>query len=584
MSCRHSPRIHPLRLAAAALAFPLAGCGTAAVDEPSTETQSARISQSTLKADQWAALLSGDAQLTALEKAQKQPWLVAGSVVAADGGTFIWAEYAQDALVPRDQVAAVMRQCPKAAAGETPTCVYFKGQYTATGVTVTTAAGVPVQALPVAPPTAWEWTGTTNLDADNTTLVAALSSESDFIVDPDVVGRAWSAVHSNKRRLVVVSPYGRQVGVDLTPIAAAVGPGLFDSVETIEFVRRSDLESLLPSLTIADTFVWVGAGVQPRVSKTAAPLAPKGMNVSRGVAGDEVYYGKIAKNLLDMPPFGGPGLIILAGQNAVLAEANPGKDTLAGVWHDGFSRTVVGIQMRKEDALIGNTYVTLPLNDVIAATGDLLGGLSQGKSLESAMADQPARGGLTWTSPMGLENRKLWRWPKPAATFWSQKPGTGTLTLRFSLVPQCKAKVAQCDIAGWQAVTKIIQTENKPVTVVCSNPSFVGPYFTCAGGDSQPPGTKFDVSGVVQGTNKGDRILFVADADDAGPMAGALVLGNGVIQDTSDVSGGSSSYKFDGTGAVSTYIDSNGYCCTSLNPIQLIGNTASDLSVLKLQN
>ena len=549
--------------------------GCAGTPAATTPAAAARTAQATLTPDAWSALLAADTKLQALDKAQTQPFQVAGQVTDAAGSTLTWVEYAADPMGPRTQISALIRHCLQADAGATPSCTYYQGQYTTTGVALKSDAGTPVDTLPIAPPSAWEWSNQSNLDGDASTIVAGLSGDEKFYVVPDTVQRALAAVQSNKRRLVVVSPYGKQVGVSLDPIVqAATQLGAFDAVESIEFVRRGDVEALLPSLTMADTFIWVGAGVQQKLSKSAALLPSKGMNVSRGIAGDELYFGKLGRHLLDMPPYGGPGLIVLAGQNTV-PDAQPDKDTLPYVWHDGFARTVVGMQFKADG--------TAALSDVIGASADLVAALGKGQDLGAALTSA-SRGALQWTSPMGPENRKSWHWPASTTSFWAHTPAGGSLTLRLSLVPQCQTGLSSCGPDNWVSPGKITKTDNWAAIIACSNPTFVGPYFTCLGGDSQPPGTKFDIMGVLHGTAKGDHLMFMAQADDAGPLAGALVLGNGEFAGSPEVAGGSTTYKFQGSAAVSPYTDKNGYCCTSLNPIQLIGDDTSQLSVLKLAN
>lgn len=565
-------------------------CSTHPTDSAATTsvTTSLRASQGPLTAEQWQELVTADSTLAALEKTQTQPWQVAGTIVDASGTTLVWAEYAQDPAVAREQIAAVMRTCPPAdASGTPPVCQYFKGQYTATGVTLTTDSGQPVTNLPIAQPAAWEWTLHANPQQDASTIVAALTGSETGPLDVPTLQAQMEGIQQQKRRFVVISPYGKQVGVDLQPIVeAAKRSGRFDAVESIEFVRRADVETLLPQLSVVDTLVWLGAGVQPKLSKTSTPGQPLGMNVSRGIVGDEVYYGAIAQ-LGDLP-LGGPGLIVLAGQNTVLAGTSPpGKQTLAGAWHEpGGARVVVGLAIAADAQTVGNAYAQATLEQVKTATVALIDALGQGKDLDAAMQGSAnlgaAAGSLTWQSPYGPDHRKTWTWTAPAASFWVQKPSTGKLAIKLSLTPKCKKSQPTCDGPAWQNAKSSVQVTNGSITVLCQNPLVNGPYISCAG-ESQPPGTKFTVNGVLQGSQKGSHFLFVATGDDAGPLAGATVLGDGVIAEESDVGGGTTSYKFNGYSAISAYADSAGNCCWSQPPL-LIGSNSSDLSVLELQH
>ncbi len=576
---RPLPHHAPLAVLVALLSV---ACGSSAAKTTGDDSGlPTRTAQTALTQDAWQALVTADTALAALATAQTQPWQAAGEIVAADGTTLDWAEFAPAVDAPRTQVAAVFRSCPKA--GDTPpVCVRGKGTYTATGVTLTDDGGKPLTLVPVGAPQAWEWETSTNLKNDNTTITAGLTGDS-APLDLTTVQAQFSAIVPQKRRFVLLSAYGKQVGVDGTPITdAATRTGRFDSVETIEFVRQTDVETLLPSLTALDTVVWLGAGVQQKPSKASPPTKAVGMNVTRGIFGDEVYYGTLAAPLLDTPPLGGPGLIVLAGQNTFLGDISD-KQSLAAVWYGPATRPVVGFSLPLGTPGASG-YTHLALGDVIGATVKLIGALGDGQTLDAALTTASAGQAFTLTSPMATDNRKKWTWTAANSSFWPKQPSSGTLTIEITLTPSCVQPVATCDMAGWQAGTKAANIINTSISIVCDNPAFVGPYFTCTGGDSQPPGTKFDVTGVLRGTNAADHLLFFAVGTAGGPLGSAAIAGDGVlVAGGIDKGGGTTTYNFNGQADLSFYTDASGNCCFT-QVAQLVGVSASTYSSLQLHN
>ncbi len=580
---RNAPRRDPVTTCLFVALLACAACGSAATSGASDSGLVTRTSQGPLTQDAWAALLKDDSALSALATAQKSPWLTAGQIVGTDGTTFVWAEFAADASAARQDIATVWRSCPKAEGETKPTCTAGTAAYTATGAKFTDATNKELATLPIAAPQAWEWETSTNLDKDNSTIVAGLSGDA-APLDPLGMLAQFNAILPQKRRFVVLSSYGPQLGVDVSPIVhAAQQTGRFDSVETLEFVRRSDLETLLPSLTALDVVVWVGAGVQQKPSKTSPPTKAVGMNVTRGVVGDETYYGKIAGPLLDAPPLGGPGLVVLAGQNTFLGDVND-KASLAAVWYEPGTRPIVGFSLPL--GLQGpEGFPRIALRDVIASTATLVSTLGEGKSLEDAIVAGSAGRDFTLTSTMASDNRKKWTWSASNASFWDKQPSTGKLLLKMNLTKfgQCVEQLDTCDVDSWKA-GKQASVVNGKIALECANPVFVGPYFSCTGGNTQPPGTKFTVTGVMRGRAADDHLLFIVAGEQGGPLGGAVIIGDGQLtKDGTDIGGGTTTYSFDGMAAFSPFTDASGNCCI-IHPAVLTGDDASDLSTLQLHN
>ena len=179
-----------------------------------------RTAQSALTQDAWQALVDADAALKTLATAQTQAWQTAGQIVAADGRTLVWAEFAPSADAPRTEVSAIFSSCAKAEGATPPSCVRGKASYTATGATFSDEAGKALDAVPMGAPQPWEWETSTNLDNDNSTIVAGLSGDAPP-VNPTQALAQFAAIAQQKRRFIVLSSYGRQMGVDVSDIAGS---------------------------------------------------------------------------------------------------------------------------------------------------------------------------------------------------------------------------------------------------------------------------------------------------------------------------------------------------------------------------
>ena len=589
-----APPWRPLAAVLSALAVACASAPSPATapeaPAPPAAQAAARAAQTALDTAGWQALIAADAELAALAKAMPQPLQAAGTITDVKGGALVWAEFAASAEAPRAAVGVVFRQCAKAEADAAPVCVHGKGAYTAASVALTDAAGKAIETVAVAAPSGWEWTTSTNLDSDHATMAAGLTGDPGPL-DPATLLAQFAAIHPQQRRFVLLSAYGKLVGVDGAPIlGAAKASGRFDSVEAIEFVRKADVDALLPTLTTLDTVVWLGAGVQQKPSPKSPPGKPVGMNVTRGIFGDELYYASTAvKALLDTPPLGGPGLIVLAGQNTFWSESD-NKQSLATAFYEPMIRPIVGFSMALGTPTAGVGYPQIPLAELTAATVRLLTALAADKTLDVAMQEAAATAALpyTLTSPMAADNRKKWKWPQPSPQFWPKPPTTGSLQLWLSLVPKCVKPVETCDLESWTASWKNGQQAsgilNLPLKLQCQNPTVTGPFLRCTGGNTQPPGSRFSVTGALHGTTAGEHLMFFAQTEAGGPMGGALIVADGeMAKDATDVGGGTTTYAFRGQASVSTYTDANGNCCTTAAP-QLTGTSASDLSTLQLRN
>jgi len=526
-------------------------CGTGAepdakpaVVEPAL---SARTKQQLLKPQEWSAVLAAHPSLNALAKATGLPLQAAGVIETADQTTLNWGEYASQPYDDRSAVQTAFVACDAA-----KVCTVGKGSHSATGAALTDAAGAPLAKVSVGSATLLKTVKSDQLIKDNT-VWAALNRNTrvDTSVAKNQLQRlgAW-----NQRRFVLLNAYGPQVGLSATAIRdAAQKTGLYDEVLIVDFVRRADVESLLPSMTPLDTLVWIGATVLDQAGQT-----PVGMTTSRGIFGDELYHKKNLDNLLATPPLGGPGLIVLAGSTSMpLAGSTTSFGSeLALSPH----RPVVGFGGKV-------TWGTLT-----ASVVGLLNALGAGKDLETAMVAASADLPQKLMSNMDKDARLAWKLPVKSSAFWAGKPPTATaLQIYVKVDPLCMKSVDSCDATGFKAASKQANNQVAAESLEAGaakfdcNPTFVGPFFECKA-QNAVTFTDFVLKGVLRGKGVGDRFFFYLEGSPNAQYKDMAVVGEGQIEKV-DSGGGTDTVYFRGVAAASPYYDKDGHCCQAKSPL-----------------
>lgn len=533
------------------LALPLAvlplvlGCedGGAPSEPKAAEPAVLRTKQENLQ--DWAAEVKNSAGLQKVlgELGNVQQQGLAGVIEDASGRRLVWAEYAPKADAPRTEVMGVWQVCDKAGK-----CTAGKANYTATGAELTDSEGKAVTSLAIGAPVLRK-----NLLNHNTTEAATVLAplERSFKVDAVIARNRLELSSYKKRKAVILNAYGPQVGLDATPVRkAAEATGLFDSVEVVDFMRRSDLEAVLPILTPLDVVVWIGAGVQETF--TDKPVKSMGMTVSRGVVGDQLYHKAFLEKLLAAPPLGGPGLVVLAGASSVSPEYALDKNTLSYHLNLAPTRAVVGFGAKVTAA------------EALSQTAALLTELAKGKDLGAAMT---ATG--KWVSPLEKATAAKWKLPGKAAAFWGKPPSKAELTLYVKVDPECTDAATTCDPAGYAegvAKSKVAATKLTAGSAKFEcDLTFAGPYFECAA-DEAVTSTKFALKGVMGGRQAGDRFWLYVEGSTSPLYKDIALIGEGVIAKV-DPYGGGSTLFFDGTAAASPYRDADGNCCVAKMPL-----------------
>lgn len=496
----------------------------------------------------WATEVSKNAALGTVAAAIAQPFQAAGFVTDADGNRLVWAEFAPSPTAARADIAVAWGLCKQ---GNTA-CTAGTASYTPTGAKIVDANGKDVARIGIGLPVLRKAIKFHSPDKDPS-LLAPLTQGNKL--DAASAKAILQTVKPATRRMVILNAYGPQVGCSADSlVAAASKTGLFDSVEVIDFARIDDVVAILPALTPLDAVVWIGAGVQEKF--TDKPEKPLGMTVSRGVFGDTLVHGKTLTAMLDAPPLGGPGLIVLAGSNTLATGYFSDKSTLGDALDGQPSRAVVGFGGK------------VTPDQALGAAATLLIKLAAGVDLEAALAAT----GQPVLSPMDKAARSKWLWAPKKAAFWGGKPPSkAAMTLHVSMDPPvCADPIDPCDLTSWKDAVVQNKVPSDKVTAsqasfICNGLKFDGPFFSCQAKDDNSK-ADFTLQGVMRGHAIGDRFWVTAHGSANMKYRQMLVIGEGTIA-SSDAGGGKTSLPFKGIAAASPYIDQDGNCCAVGSPM-----------------
>lgn len=466
----------------------------------------------------------------------------AGVLTDAKNRRLVWGEFAPSANPHRLDARTVFAVCPASGGG----CQYGTATATDSGVALKGADGSAIDSIEFGAPVLRKVLKSHNVDKDPTLLAPLTQS---YTIDANLARDTLAQVKFGTRRLVILSAFGPQVGVTTSDIEqTGKQSGRFDSVESIHFARRSDLERVLPTLTALDVVVVLAPGVyEAFTNKGPRPL---GVALSRGVFGDELISGKTVSKLLPAPPLGGPGLIVLAGSQTASAEYDGDNTTLISVLNEGPSRPVVGVTGMVSVA--SAKAFSRKLIDLLAAN----------KALDVALKSA----GVAAHSPLPAKDQAKWHLPSASAQFWGNTPPkTASLKLHFlPSPPTCTDAATSCDVGGYLAgvnKSKVPATSIDAVhaTFECE-PTIQGPFVSCST-------DAFQLKGVFSGRAQGDRLWVWVDGTASDRVRNLTAVGISTI-DAVDAAGGSQTVRFSGLAAASPYESGeDGWCCTAGTPM-----------------
>ncbi|HAN30165.1 MAG TPA: hypothetical protein DCQ06_01075, partial [Myxococcales bacterium] len=528
-------------------------------DTAGSEVRIARAVQQMISEQDWQNVVDDSAELATLANSLQAPWLAAGVIEGGDGRRLHWAEYGPTIEANRQEIVALFRRCDAKDA-----CVVGTASHTDTGSIWKDASGALITELDLGTPVLHKTLKNHNLQKSETVIRLELNRK--HVIDPALTAYELNQSKFGTRRAVLLNAYGAGVGMALEELRASLEvKGRFDSVETIEFARRRDLISLLPSLTNQDVLIWVGAGVlEPFSDKPAKSV---GMTLSRGIFGDELIHRNHLAKLLEAPPLGGPGLVVLLGSNSLTTDHPSQTGLMASSIHQSPHRAVVGVSGKLQAADVDNVGVTL------------IEALFAGDTLTVAAEKAGQSAAVTITTLLTAEQSDAWKMAKGKADFWDSPPKAASLKMFVQNAPTCVVLNAgdDCNVAGFKAGNAVPAEQLTAAHVLFDcGLTFDGPWLSGTM-TNEAVGTDFTLKGVLNCAEQGCSVLVHATGAPSKKMNNVTVVGAGSVT-KSATSGSTLTLQFNGPAAASTYTDGEGRCCVAKSPL-LQGNQ-SQLSVL----
>ncbi|MBT9559311.1 MAG: hypothetical protein IV100_24970 [Myxococcales bacterium] len=461
----------------------------------------------------------------------------AGRTESSEGKVITWAEVENTSGDAR----AAIGVCNADGSGE---CSAFIGRVASGKAVFTDAAGdtVPAPAL-VAPVFSKDLDGP---DHDGPTeITGPLTIETDPGID------------LGKRTLTIASAYGDIHGVDLSTIeAAAKASGGFTDVVVRPYARAEVLDEVFGRGSPADALIWIGAAVREPMGDARKTI---GMTVNRGLYGDATYKASTVETFLEAHPFGGPGLVVLLGEDT--RGDGSGQDDaklslFAELSDTAGHRTVVAVRGRAAPAEI------LAAGDRFAES--FFGGADLAAALDAGTA--AFTGDATLVTDRNTPKDIVFL--RELDGFWGGTAPTGGTSTHILVLS------AVCVDDGGAGTTEEANLN------VFSEVTFDGPFFSGSrqfenGGAS----LSLTVSGVLLGKQPGDGLFVKFGGDLAADVSGLTLYGTGAVSDKKDAEKPNRVY-YDGTASTSTYQNAAGDTCTVKTP-NLSGKTNDQASWLE---
>ncbi len=361
------------------------------------------------------------------------------------------------------------------------------------------------------------------------------------------------------RELVVASAFGDVHGVSLEAFAAAAASsGGFTKVRTLPYVTEAALDAFFLHGSPADALIWIGASVREPLGTARKTV---GLTVNRGIYGDATYKASSVRDHLAKHPFGGPGLVLLLGEDT-RGDGSGQDDAKLSLFSElsntSGHRSVVGVRGRADAASI------LAAGEAFAAA--FFGGAS--------VADALSKGNeaLEGTDAELVSDRLA----KPETVFFAggldavlgePAPTEGISTHVLSVNATC----LDADNKG---------TSESAVVNAFANVTFNGAFFS-GGRDFEVDGQamRLDVSGVILGTEAGANVFVKFGGDLQPGIRGLTAYGVGTVTDRKEVTKPKRLY-YEGTASATAYTNAAGHTCLLKSP-ELKGKTAEQVSWLE---
>ncbi|MEC8025726.1 MAG: hypothetical protein VX223_17475 [Myxococcota bacterium] len=466
----------------------------------------------------------------------------AGTVEDSDGNTALWAVYADAAGAEGGAVLACLAN----------------GACTPLRTSRTTSGALSLQGVDGAdasPP----WSAAPALLRD---LVGQDHSGRTSIATGALTADEIPTVNIARRRMVIANAFGPAQGVQLGAWRSlAAASGAFSSVELIDYASVFVLEDAIQHAAPADALIWVGAGVREKLGNEYKTI---GMTANRGLYGDVTVRGvEEIRQWLDANPYGGPGLVVLVGEETH-GDGGSQANKPAAIFSE-FSdiethRIVVAVQGRSDTASI--------LEASQKFLSEYMTGSTLREALDAGNAIFESAGGTASLVTNREGTSEAVTFPGALDAFFSDAPPKDPVRANIYL------NVANVCI---RQGTGDGYSEDEGQVNFFVDVTFDGPFFQGSREwEVEGEALQADVQGVMLGREPGDGVFLTFFGDVKPSVKGLTIWGSGAIEDRSDIDNPNRIF-FDGKVLATEYTNGNGDTCQLKSPT-LSGSTSEQLS------
>ena len=489
---------------------------------------------------------SESAELASLIEAIKadgfQTFVGAGAVDDSDGNTAIWIAFSN----PDGAEAGAVYAC--SADG---TCATLRtSAEEISGVNFAGPDGLGIE-LP--------WTAAPSMlrdvagqDHSGPTAVARAALTVDEVPEIDL----------SRRRIVIANTFGAAQGLDLvTWDSLAESTRAFSSVRLVDYATVETIRSAVRSASPVDALVWVGAGVREKLGNEYKTI---GMTANRAIYGDTTVRGvEEIRRWLDENPYGGPGLVVLVGEETH-GDGSAQANKPAAIFNE-FSdidthRIVVAVQGRAEP------------RTVLSAAQTFLTRYFEGATLRDALDAGNEVFSSAGSAAKLLTNREgsseSITFPGALDAFFSADPPKSPVRSNMYL------NIANVCI---DSETGAGYSEEEGQVNFFVDVTFDGPFFE-GSRQWEIEGEQLvaEVRGVMLGREPGAGVFLTFSGDVKPSVKGLTIWGAGAVEDRSDIDSPNRIF-FDGNVVATEYQNAAGDTCQLKSPT-LSGSTSEQLS------
>ncbi len=499
------------------------------------------VSQETISVGDWEQRLATDEELgTAVTQAGEKDYtelVVAGEAKDDADNTATWAVFAKPGVTPAEE-RVIVRFCDGQAS-----CRSGRILRTTTGeASFERTDGTTDELLKVAPVMIKDLQGKDH--EGKTVLAAALTA--DEVPEVDL----------KTRRFIIANAFGAAYGVTLGDwVKAAEDSGAFSQIDSHRYVDAATLDEAFRNSSPFDVLIWVGASVREAISGNHKTI---GMTTNRAIYGDQTYPASRVKDLLKSSPFGGPGLVMLVGEETK-GDGSSEEDEPLSLFREltdhELGRLVVGVRGRAGTANV--------LDASYAFLGAYFGGSSVTDSLGAAnLLLEERESSATLVSSLGASADETFFVGSLDSLWDGADPPTEVRSNHFlNIANKCYDP----------ASPENVYSEDEGHANFFVDVDFAGPFFS-GSRVSEDVGLDVAVEGVLLGLTPGSRVYLKFSGDLKPSMKNISVWGTGKLTDDTNKDK-PNRIHYEGTALTTDYTNDKGDTCVLLSPT-LTGSTS----------